>query len=256
MIGEIRIMNIFLTYAFMFSVGSTLGWGLEVVFRRFFSRKNPERKWVNPGFLNGPYLPLYGFGLCALYTMTMLENIIFIDNELISQLVLFVMMAAAMTLIEYIAGIIFIKGMKTQLWDYSDEHGNIQGIICPKFSFFWAVLSAVYYFLIHPYVLGGIQWLSDNLAFSFVIGLFFGVFLVDVTYSLDLLVKIRRFAADNDIVVLYERLKNEVRSKADKYRKRDKIHYFLLTFHAGKSINEVLQEHLQNNKDDKRPKYK
>ena len=27
-------------------------------FRRFFS----IRKWINPGFLNGPYLPMYGFG--------------------------------------------------------------------------------------------------------------------------------------------------------------------------------------------------
>ena len=23
-------------------------------------------KWVNPGFLIGPYLPIYGFGLCGL----------------------------------------------------------------------------------------------------------------------------------------------------------------------------------------------
>ncbi len=247
-------MNIFLIYAFMFFAGSTFGWGLEVVFRRFFSNKNPERKWINPGFLNGPYLPLYGFGLCALYTLTMFENIIFVDSELLRRIILFIMMAAAMTLIEYIAGVIFIKGMKTQLWDYSDERGNIQGIICPKFSFFWAVLSAVYYFLVHPYVLDGIQWLSENLAFSFVIGLFFGVFLIDTAYSLDLLVKIRRFAADNDIVVLYERLKNDIRTKTDRYRKRDRIHAFLLTFHTGKSINETLQEHLQSFKTDKRQK--
>ncbi len=249
-------MNIFLIYAFMFSGGSVIGWALEVVFRKFFSNSNPEHKWINPGFLNGPYLPLYGFGLCALYTMTMLENVIPVENSIVRELILFVMMAVAMTVIEYIAGMIFIKGMKTKLWDYSDQRGNIQGIICPLFSFFWAVLSAVYYFLIHPYVLGGIQWLFDNLAFSFVIGLFFGVFLVDVFYSLDLLVKIRRFAADNDIVVLYERLKNEVITKADMYRKRDKIHYFLLTFHDGKSINEVLQEHLQNVKNEKRFKRK
>ena len=53
-------------------------------------------------------------------------------------------------LIEYFAGLIFIKGMHVKLWDYSDEKFNIQGIICPKFTFFWYLLSAIYYFLIHP----------------------------------------------------------------------------------------------------------
>ena len=239
-------MNSFLIYAFMFFVGSLLGWCLEVVFRKFFSNKNPERKWINPGFLNGPYLPLYGFGLCGLYTLTMLEDIIFIDNEIIQKIVLFIIMAAAMTFIEYIAGIIFIKGMKTKLWDYSDEPGNIQGIICPKFSLYWAILSAVYYFLIHPYVLDGISWLSENLAFSFFIGLFFGVFIIDVSYSLGLLVKIRKFAAENDIVVFYERLKREVHEKAEHRKKMLKIPGFILQFQSGRSVNEILQDYLQN----------
>ena len=56
-------MNIFLTLAFLFFIGATLGWVLELLFRRFFSSANPERKWINPGFCVGPYLPLYGCGL-------------------------------------------------------------------------------------------------------------------------------------------------------------------------------------------------
>lgn len=62
------------------------------------------------------------------------------------KLLLFVLMALAITLVEYIAGLIFIRGMKIKLWDYSERWGNIQGIICPLFSFFWAILSAIYYF--------------------------------------------------------------------------------------------------------------
>ena len=46
-------------------------------------------------------------------------------------------MALSGTLIEYFAGLIFIKGMHVKLWDNSDEKFNIQGIICPKFTFFW-----------------------------------------------------------------------------------------------------------------------
>ena len=52
-----------------------------------------------------------------------------------------------MTAIEYIAGIIALKGFHVVLWDYSNEWGNIQGIICPKFSLFWGLLGVAYYYL-------------------------------------------------------------------------------------------------------------
>lgn len=68
-------MNLFLTIAFLFFIGSMAGWVIEVVFRRFFSSANPERKWINPGFLSGPYLPLYGFSLCVLFLLRCWNNI-------------------------------------------------------------------------------------------------------------------------------------------------------------------------------------
>lgn len=73
-------MSLFLTIAFLFFIGSMAGWVIEVVFRRFFSSANPERKWINPGFLSGPYLPLYGFSLCVLFLLSLLEQYIPIEN--------------------------------------------------------------------------------------------------------------------------------------------------------------------------------
>ena len=122
----------FLTLAFLFSVGSMCGWGLEVLFRRFFSAHH----WVNPGFLVGPYLPLYGFSLCTLYLLAGLEQLITLEQEWLRKLLLFLLMAIAITILEYVAGLIFIRGMKIKLWDYSERWGNINGIICPLFSFF------------------------------------------------------------------------------------------------------------------------
>lgn len=43
--------------------------GAELLYRRFLSGANPERKWINPGFCVGPYVPLYGSGLCILYLL-------------------------------------------------------------------------------------------------------------------------------------------------------------------------------------------
>lgn len=182
-------MTIFLTLAFLFFIGSTLGWVVELLFRRFFSSANPERKWINPGFCTGPYLPIYGFGLCILYLIAGLEQYNFISNPFWNKVVLFFVMAICMTAIEYIVGIVSLKVAKVRLWDYSKAWGNIQGIICPKFSLIGAILGAVYYYLIHSRILQALDGLSQNLAFSFVIGLFFGFFIVDVIHSANLVAK-------------------------------------------------------------------
>ena len=78
-------MSIFLTLAFLFFVGSVAGWGLEVLFRRFISAANPERKWINPGFCTGPYLPIYGCGLCVLYLIASLEKYNYIENSVLNK---------------------------------------------------------------------------------------------------------------------------------------------------------------------------
>lgn len=228
-------MNIFLTLAFLFCIGSVVGWGIEVVFRRFFSAHH----WVNPGFLVGPYLPLYGSSLCVLYLLAMLEPLIAIENAWLKKLILFLGMAAAITILEYVAGIIFIHGMKIKLWDYSDQWGNIKGIICPLFSFFWMLLSAIYYFLVHPHILSALEWLSENLAFSFAIGFFYGVFVLDVAYSTHLMVKIRAFAAETNIVVRLEELKEDFRIRL----KKGHIHRFFFPMHTGIPLREMLENH-------------
>ena len=74
-------MKFFLSLAFLFFIGSTLGWALELFFRRFISSK----KWINPGFLTGPYLPIYGFGLCALYLISKVD-MRFIQNLILQEI--------------------------------------------------------------------------------------------------------------------------------------------------------------------------
>lgn len=235
-------MNNFLILAFLFFIGCFLGWGLEVIYRRF-SPANVSRRWINPGFLVGPYLPLYGFGLCALYLLANLENTSLISEVTAgSKILLFIVMSLVMTLFEYIAGVIFIKGMKVKLWDYSNEKFNFQGIICLKFSIYWALLGAVYYFLIHPHILHALQWFSNNLAFSFVVGLFFGVFAVDVVYSLGIVAKVRAFAKENDILVRYEELRQQIRQRSEE--NKEKLHWFL-RFASGEQLRDHLERYLE-----------
>lgn len=176
-------MNPFLTFAFLFFLGSVLGWVLELFFRRFLSRNNPERKWINPGFCAGPYLSLYGTGLCLLYLITALGQRPIISDPFGNRVLLFLLMAFGMTVIEYLSGNLLLNFFHIRLWDYSNEWSNIQGIICPKFSLIWAILGVIYSSVIHPYLLTVLLWLSDHLAFSFFIGLFFGVWILDTIHS-------------------------------------------------------------------------
>ena len=111
-------MSLILSLAYLFFVGSCLGWLLELWFRNIV--KHPD-KLVNPGFCTGPYLPIYGFGLCVLYLLAMLEPLMPVENPLLKKVLLFVVMALAITALEYVAGLIFIRGMKIKLWDYSDR---------------------------------------------------------------------------------------------------------------------------------------
>lgn len=229
-------MGIFLTLAYLFFVGSVLGWVLELLYRNLTQK---HEKWVNPGFCTGPYLPIYGFGLCALFLLASLEQYSFIKNPVLNKAVLFLAMAIGMTLIEYLAGLFCLKYLKVRLWDYSDQWGNVQGIICPLFSLFWAILGAVYYFFIHPHILDGLNWLSQNLAFSFFIGMFFGVFAIDVVHSGNLVVKLKKFAEENEVIVRYEALKDHILASHE----RNKAKYrFFRPFREVQPLSEVLKE--------------
>lgn len=194
-----------------------LGWGIELVFRRIV-----HKKWINPGFLVGPYLPLYGSGLVALFVICRFDYS-FIAQPVLRDVAVILIITTLMTLIEYLTGLIFIKGMKVKLWDYSDRKFNLQGIICPLFSFFWGLIGAAYYLFLDKKIYGMVQWFSANIVYSFFVGIFFGVFLIDCVYSFNVVSKIKKFATEKSVVVKYEALKLSIREKAAELKQR--AHY-------------------------------
>ena len=230
-------MNIFLIYAFLFFIGSIFGWVLELFFRHWFSKSNPDHRWINPGFCIGPYVPLYGFGLCILYFMATLIDKSHIHGLAEAGLAL-VLIAVELTVLEYLAGLFLLKVANVRLWDYSMLWGNVNGLICPLFTFFWTLLGVMYYFLIHPHILEALAWLASNLAFSFFVGVFFGVFSIDVAYSINLVSKVRAFAAENDMIVRYEELKHHVYER--RKQRKEKVKFFL-NMPAQERLSEALE---------------
>ena len=222
----------FLSAVFLFFIGSVLGWCVEVLFRRCFTAK----KWINPGFLTGPYLPLYGFGVVGLFGISLIP--IHTGYAWLDALLIILIMGIAMTLIEYIAGLIFIKGMKIKLWDYSNRWGNIQGIICPLFSLFWLLAAAAFYFIMKTPVLDAVTWFVHHIEFAFVVGIFVGVFLVDFGHSVHLSAKIRSFAVEHNIVVHFEHLKESVKEKLESVEHKKAS--FIFPFKSPRALREEL----------------
>ena len=71
--------------------------------------------------------------------------------------------------------------------------------------------------------------------------MFYGILLIDLNYSLNVMGKIRRFAVDNDIVVKYEVLKQEIRLETDSLKKKGR---FLLALNPEGSLVEKMEESL------------
>ena len=197
----------------LFVIGSLFGWIIELFFRRFVSQK----KWMNPGFLTGPYLPIYGFGVLVLYGIS---NLSFgINNEFIDVIVHIAIIGVGMTLIEFIAGLIFIKGLNIKLWDYTNQKGNIMGIICPSFSLIWLVVGSLYYFLLNPILVHGITWISENLIYTYFVGAVIGAVLVDFAYSIHLATKLKYYKEFASL--RFEDFRIELKNKIKRIRNKE-----------------------------------
>ncbi len=207
-------MKLLIIAATLFVVGSLAGYIIEVLFRRFVSQK----RWMNPGFMHGPYIPLYGFGVALLY---LISNIDLADLGIkiyIWQIIVKILVIGiTMTLIELIAGLIFIKTLHLKLWDYSDRWGNFKGIICPLFSFIWFIVGGAYFFFLNPFLVDIIAWLSDNIIYCFFVGIVIGMMIVDFAYSLHLGIKVKKIADTINEKIRFEDFKISVKDNFKKH---------------------------------------
>lgn len=100
-----------------------------------------SRKLTNRGYLNGPFLPIYGSGAIIMLfaTLPVRKNIILI----------FLFGSLAATILEYITGWGMEKIFHVRYWDYSNEFLNLNGHICLLCSVIWGVASVLLVEWIH-----------------------------------------------------------------------------------------------------------
>ncbi len=115
----------------VFLLGSVVGWFIECGYRSYHARR-----FVDPGLMHGPVVPLYGFGLIIiLYGYSLTDSYGFVGASLL--------MTLAVTLLEYAAGSLVERFVGVKLWDYSDRPLNLQGRICFQFSLYWFLLIGI-----------------------------------------------------------------------------------------------------------------
>lgn len=103
------------------------------------------KKWINRGFLMGPYIPIYGCGALVVYlTLYPLKEDLWL-----------VYMGGVVfpTILEFFTSWLMEKLFAATWWDYSNEKFNIQGRICLKVSLFWGFFSVFMVEILHPIVL-------------------------------------------------------------------------------------------------------
>ena len=102
-----------------------------------------KKKWefVNRGFLNGPFIPIYGFAAVAI----LLATIRFRDNIV----AVYIVGALTATIFELVTGTTMERLFKVKYWDYSDMPLNYEGHISLVVSLFWGFLSVLLVKVIH-----------------------------------------------------------------------------------------------------------
>ena len=135
-----------------------------------------QAKWINRGFMRGPFLPIYGSGaimilICTLRFRTQAIPVFF-----------FGMISA--TILEYCTGATMEKLFHVRYWDYTGKPFNINGHICLVSSLAWGAFSVILTLYGHTPIEGFVLGMNHNL-------LEFLAFVLTVVISIDMFESIR-----------------------------------------------------------------
>lgn len=131
----------------LFSLYAMFGWVIESFFKTVLTGK-----FVNSGFLFGPFCPIYGFGALLVIQSFSVAERAFPPGNSPAQIIVSVLSAILLaTLLEYFTGTLMETLFDSKWWDYSTEKFNLQGRVCLKYSVYWGILSYVLLSLVHPF---------------------------------------------------------------------------------------------------------
>ena len=172
------------SYLLLFFTASFLGWCMEVICKLIqFGR------FINRGFLIGPWCPIYGFGT-VLITLLLSK---FTDDPL-------AVFALAMLLcgtLEYLTSYIMEKAFHARWWDYSAKKFNLNGRVCADTLIPFGLLGLGMIYFVKPFLFRLYGQMSEMAMQAVCIALLI-LFLTDTVISSFTLLRLRRHAAALD----------------------------------------------------------
>lgn len=191
-----ELVWIFIIYAF-------LGWCTEVAYAAV-----DTGKFVNRGFLNGPYCPIYGCGIVIVVSiLTPIKDNLF---------VLFFGSLLLTTVLEFLTGFLLEKIFHNKWWDYSAYPFNIKGYVCLKFSLYWGLACTFVMDIIHPMIYKLIS-IMPFLAGVIILLVVMVIFTTDIVISVLTILKLnQRLKSMDDIAKRIHNISDEIGEKVYK----------------------------------------
>lgn len=157
-------------WVMLFFAYSIIGWIIEVV-----DNYIEKGRFINRGFLIGPYCPIYGCG--GLLITIFLEKY---SNDI---LVLFILSMVLCAVLEYFTSYIMEKLFHIRWWNYTNYKFNINGRICLEMMIPFGFLGVILICYINPILNNIFNAVSINL-FNVCTYILMGLFILDSIVSL------------------------------------------------------------------------
>lgn len=131
-------------YLNTFIIYSVIGFIIETSLKHLFFPK------LNNGFLHGPWIPVYGLGVCLIIIiMRIIFNRIKLSRP-IKIILLFLISTIVLTILEFIGGNLIELLTGKVFWKYDDLKYNIGHYIALEISLVWGIMSLVITYIIKP----------------------------------------------------------------------------------------------------------
>lgn len=182
-------------YIMLFAIYSVIGWIMEITLG--FIEK---RKFVNRGFLIGPYCPIYGFGGVAITIllrnfMITIDAVSLVDSIWISTIVIMCICG----ILEYITSYVMEKLFHARWWDYNNFKFNINGRICLETLIPFTIIGQIILRYASPAFINILSNIPE-IWLHILTGAFLLIFITDISISYNIIrsfKKISNEAKDN-----------------------------------------------------------
>lgn len=194
-------------YIALFFIYSFLGWLMESV-----SDTIRKKKFVNRGFLIGPYCPIYGAGVLLITILLRKYN-----NDV---WITFFMSLLICGTLEYLTSYVMEKLFNARWWDYSQRKFNINGRICLETLIPFGIAGTFIVYIANPFLLKYIEMIPQ-IVMHILTGIFLVFYIIDMIISLKIILNLKEMSREfkDNTVEISEKVKNIVSSKMKPYRR-------------------------------------